>query len=136
MDPQPYSGYAGRRTQALDIRNLIGKILTKIWVCLAVLLCTTAIAAIIAYRTTPIYQAKVTIQVEQDRKVIDLVDVTQTEIRSIDALNTIAQAMLTRTIVSNVVQKLNLAADPAFLKIYGPAYTNSPSEESIIRTVF
>jgi len=133
MQNPPNPAFLSRKTQSLEVRNLIGKLLERIWIFLAIILCTTVIAAISAFKATPIYQATSTLQVEDDQKLLNVQEVSSTDFRTMDALNTFAQRILTKSVLTRVVHTNRLAQDQDFLKIYGKNFTNTPSEEMLVK---
>src|SRR6478672_6726673 len=99
----------GPNSSPLDIRTLTHLLVEKAWL---VALCFVSVLLLTAahlHRAPRIYAATATIQVEQqEQKVVKFERVQQEDLRYLDVLRTIEQALISRPLLERVVVANNL----------------------------
>ena len=99
----------------VNFRELIQLFLERLWLISSITLLAVTAGATYAFRSPPIYQSKVVLEVEQDeKKVINIDAVSPENLRSSEMLNTIAHTVRSATVLRRVIQKTHLTADRFF----------------------
>jgi succinoglycan biosynthesis transport protein ExoP len=110
-----------------DFGYLCRLLLRKSW--LIILILVFCLAAAIAYLiwAPKIYESHVVIQVQQEaQKVVNIQDINQEDYKQADALKTVEQSLLSKTLLLRVVKANGLDKDPEFApaKKDGSAYSD------------
>ena len=116
----------------VNFRELIQIFLERLWLIVALTVLALAAGATYAFRSAPVYQSKLVLEVEQDeKKFINIEEIAPENLRSSEMLNTIAQTIKNSTVLKRVIQKNNLVADRSFWS----STTNAPTEEEVLRNL-
>ena len=115
-----------------SFRELIQVFLERLWLIVAITVLAVVAGATYAFRSPPVYQSKLVLEVEQDeKKFINIEEIAPENLHSSEMLNTIAQTVKNSSVLKRVIQKNNLVADRSFWS--NP--TNAPTEEEVLRAL-
>ena len=114
----------------VNFRELLQVFLERLWLISSITLLAVVAGGTYAFRSPPIYQSKLVLEVEQDeKKVINIDEIAPENLRSTEMLNTVAQMVRNATVLRRVVRKNHLTADRFFWS--DPAM--APSEDEVLR---
>ena len=116
FDPLP------ENSEPFDWRHYLHVVLERWWVVCLCLLLGAVLSVFLISREKALYGARAVLFIEQQREQV-LTDrmrsVRDDEIRSIDMINTIVETLNSYPMAERVARRLELAADPAFVKAVG-----------------
>jgi capsular exopolysaccharide synthesis family protein len=88
-----------------EFHTLVRLILDRVWMIAAITAVFLILAAVYVQRAPRIYRATSTVQVEQEeQKVLDTPNVMDSDLRSLDMLNTIVQKLRSRALIERVLE--------------------------------
>lgn len=109
--PEVYTGQNSTVGEATsELHTLIRLVMERIWMIAAITAVFLILAAIYVQRAPRIYEATSTVQVEQEeQKVLDSgPNALESDLRSLDMLNTIVQKLRSRALIERVLENQNL----------------------------
>ena len=119
---------------APNFRAIYHTLLEKAWLIVIAVLLSAVAGAVYVVRTPKVYAARSVIQVEQsERKVVNIQDVAQEDLRAVELVKTIEQNLTSNELLARVVKAHDLANDPRFLP---PRASGKYSEDELIRALF
>ena len=103
---------------SVDLRQLYHVLLERIWAVLLVLILTAFLGGLYVVRSPKIYSATMTLQVDEESKIVDFGKFKQEQQGTSEVLKTFEQTLVSRPILERVATTNQLAKNPAFLTIY------------------
>ncbi|GDY20923.1 chain-length determining protein [Verrucomicrobiota bacterium] len=103
---------------SVDLRQIYHVFLERIWAVLLVLTLTTFLGGLYVVRSPKIYSATLTLQVEQESKIVDLTKFKPDEQTTTEILKTFEQTIVSRPVLERVAATNQLTKNGEFLTIY------------------
>src|SRR6266446_192305 len=119
FDPEmtPQSNGDHSASQGLDLGTVFHVLREKVWLVLLLAVAGLLLAAGYIKRAPVLYSSTATLEVQQEEQKILKIDraMDREDLRSLDVLQTIAQALKSRSLFERVIDTNNLGSDPRFV---------------------